>query len=107
MRDDLARHAFHQVGACEGPSISMHVVRGCDQFLLCGEMGVHSEQSPFSATHDLLKLWRSSQGPDSDAVVTRQVTEPRIPATISGMSAKNGYLTCSKIVYVSEGYGTQ
>ena len=75
MRDDLARHAFHQVGACEGPSISMHVVRGCDQLLLCGEIKVRSERSPFSATHDLLKLWPSSRGSDSDAVVTRRVTK--------------------------------
>jgi len=32
------------------------------------EKGANAEWSLFSATHDLLKLWRSGRGPDSHAV---------------------------------------
>jgi transposase len=45
-----------------------HVTRGCDRFLLRGEAGAQAEWSLFSATHNLLKLWRSGQGPDSHEV---------------------------------------
>jgi hypothetical protein len=45
-----------------------HVTRGCDRFLLRGKKGAQAEWSLFSATHNLLKLWRSGQEPDSHAV---------------------------------------
>ena len=45
-----------------------HVTRGCDRFLLRVEAGAQAEWSLFSATHNLLKLWRSGRGPDSHEV---------------------------------------
>lgn len=45
-----------------------HVTRGCDRFLLRGETGAQAEWSLFSATHNLLKLWRSGRGPDGHEV---------------------------------------
>ncbi|WP_232833845.1 transposase [Saliphagus sp. LR7] len=45
-----------------------HVTRGCDRFLLRGEVGAQAEWSLVSATHNLLKLWRSGQGSDSHEV---------------------------------------
>ncbi|GAB7092840.1 hypothetical protein JCM18237_31110 [Halorubrum luteum] len=45
-----------------------HVTRGCDRFLLRGEAGAQAEWSLFSATHNLLKLWRSGRGPDGHEV---------------------------------------
>ena len=45
-----------------------HVMRRLDRFLLRGKKGAQAEWSLFSATHNLLKLWRSGQGPDSHGV---------------------------------------
>ena len=36
--------------------------------LVFGETGAQAEWSLFSATHNLLKLWRSGQGPDGHEV---------------------------------------
>jgi len=47
-----------------------HVTRGCDRFLLRGETGAQAEWSLFSATHNLLKLWRSGWGPDGHEVAS-------------------------------------
>lgn len=49
-------------------SVGQHVNRGLDQFMLRGEIGAMAEWSLFSATHNLLKRWRSGRRPDRHAV---------------------------------------
>lgn len=50
------------------PVFGQHVNRGCDSFLLRGTTGASAEWSLFSATHNLLKLWRSGWEPDSHCI---------------------------------------
>ena len=52
------------------PVFGQHVNRGLDRFTLRGKIGASAEWSLFSATHNLLKLWRSGQRPDSHEVAT-------------------------------------
>ena len=52
------------------PVFGQHVNRGLDRFTLRGKIGASGEWSLFSATHNLLKLWRSGQRPDSHEVAT-------------------------------------
>lgn len=47
-----------------------HVNRGCDRFLLRGKKGARVEWSLFSATNNLMKLWRADVEPQK-----RQVAE--------------------------------
>jgi transposase len=68
LRTKRGRDIYSKRGQTVEAVFGQHVTRGCDRFLLRGEMGAKAEWSLFSATHNLLKLWRSGQEPDSHAV---------------------------------------
>lgn len=50
------------------PVFGQHVNRGCDRFILRGKKGARAEWSLFSATHNLMKLWRADAEPQSREV---------------------------------------
>jgi hypothetical protein len=68
LRTKRGKRIYRKRSQTVEPVFGQHVTRGCDRFLLRGEKGVSAEWSLFSATHNLLKLWRSGRGPDSHAV---------------------------------------
>ena len=68
LRTKRGREIYSKRGKSVEPVFGQHVTRGCDRFLLRGKKGANAEWSLFSATHNLLKLWRSGRGPDSHAV---------------------------------------
>ena len=68
LRTKRGKRIYSKRGQTVEAVFGQHVTRGCDRFLLRGEGGAQAEWSLFSATHNLLKLWRSGRGPDSHAV---------------------------------------
>jgi len=68
LRTQRGRDIYSKRGQTVEAVFGQHVTRGCDRFLLRGEKGAQAEWSLFSATHNLLKLWRSGQEPDSQSV---------------------------------------
>ncbi len=65
LRTKRGRQLYRKRSMSVEPVFGQHVNRGCDSFLLRGTTGASAEWSLFSATHNLLKLWRSGQEPDS------------------------------------------
>ena len=68
LRTKRGRDIYSKRGQTVEAVFGQHVTRGCDRFLLRGEKGAKAEWSLFSATHNLLKLWRSGRKPDSHTV---------------------------------------
>ncbi|EMA27653.1 IS1182 family transposase [Haloarcula japonica] len=68
LRTQRGRDIYSKRGQTVEAVFGQHVTRGCDRFLLRGRKGAQAEWSLFSATHNLLKLWRSGQEPDSHSV---------------------------------------
>ena len=68
LRTKRGRRIYSKRSQSVEAVFGQHVTRGCDRFLLRGEKGATAEWSLFSATHTLLKLWRSGRGPDSHVV---------------------------------------
>lgn len=68
LRTKRGRRIYRKRSQSVEPVFGQHVNRGLDEFILRGEKGAKAEWSLFSATHNLLKLWRSGRGPDSHAV---------------------------------------
>jgi myosin heavy subunit len=68
LRTKRGRGIYRKRSQSVEPVFGQHVMRGLDRFLLRGEKGAQAEWSLFSATHNLLKLWRSGLGPDSQGV---------------------------------------
>jgi hypothetical protein len=68
LRTKRGRRIYSKRSQTVEAVFGQHVTRGCDRFLLRGKKGANAEWSLFSATHNLLKLWRSGRGPDSHAV---------------------------------------
>jgi len=64
LRTKRGREIYRNRSTTVEPVFGQHVTRGCDRFLLRREKGAEAEWSLFSATHNLLKLWRSDRGPD-------------------------------------------
>jgi len=65
LRTKRGREIYRKRSTTVEPVFGQHVTRGCDRFLLRGKNGAGAEWSLFSATHNLLKLWRSGWEPDS------------------------------------------
>ena len=70
LRTKRGKEVYRKRSQSVEPVFGQHVTRGCDRFLLRGEDGAQAEWSLFSATHNLLKLWRSGFQPDSHAVAS-------------------------------------
>ena len=68
LRTKRGRDIYSKRGHTVEGVFGQHVTRGCDRFLLRGKKGANAEWSLFSATHNLMKLWRSGRGPDSHTV---------------------------------------
>lgn len=68
LRTQRGRDIYSKRGTSVETVFGQHVNRGCDEFLLRGQNGASAEWSLFSATHNLLKLWRSGWEPDSHCV---------------------------------------
>ena len=68
LRTKRGKRIYRKRSQTVEPVFGQHVNRGLDQFMLRGEKGAKAEWSLFSATHNLLKLWRSGRRPDSHAV---------------------------------------
>jgi len=68
LRTKRGRDIYRKRSTTVEPVFGQHVSRGCDRFLLRGERGARGEWSLFSATHNLLKLWRSDRESDSHVV---------------------------------------
>ena len=58
LRTKRGRDIYRKRGQSVEPVFGQHVTRGLDRFMLRGEDGAAAEWSLFSATHNLLKLWR-------------------------------------------------
>lgn len=65
LRTKRGKAQYRKRGQTVEPVFGQHVNRGLDRFLLRGLRGAKAEWSLFSATHNLLKLWRSGWSPDS------------------------------------------
>ena len=63
LRTKPGRRMYRKRGQTVEPVFGQHVNRGCDRFMLRGKKGAQAEWSLFSATHNLLKLWRSGWQP--------------------------------------------
>ena len=59
LRTKRGRHIYSKRSQSVEPVFGQHVNRGLDRFILRGEDGASAEWSLFSATHNLLKLWRT------------------------------------------------
>jgi len=59
LRTKRGRDIYGQRSQSVEPVFGQHVNRGLDRFILRGEDGAAAEWSLFSATHNLLKLWRT------------------------------------------------
>ena len=59
LRTKRGRDISRQRSQSVEPVFGQHVNRGLDRFMLRGEDGAAAEWSLFSATHNLLKLWRT------------------------------------------------
>ncbi|AKH97477.1 transposase [Halanaeroarchaeum sulfurireducens] len=59
LRTKRGRDIYRKRGQSVEPVFGQHVNRGLDRFMLRGEDGAAAEWSLFSATHNLLKLWRT------------------------------------------------
>jgi transposase len=59
LRTKRGREIYRQRSQSVEPVFGQHVNRGLDRFMLRGEEGAAAEGSLFSATHNLLKLWRT------------------------------------------------
>ena len=68
LRTKPGRKMYRKRAQTVEPVFGQHVNRGCDQFLLRGKKGATAEWSLFSATHNLLKLWRADNSPDGPVV---------------------------------------
>ncbi|MFB6284570.1 MAG: transposase, partial [Halobacteria archaeon] len=58
LRTKRGRDIYRKRGESVEPVFGQHVNRGLDRFMLRGKKGAEAEWSLFSATHNLLKLWR-------------------------------------------------
>ena len=70
LRTKRGKDIYRKRSQTVEPVFGQHVNRGLDRFTLRGKTGASAEWSLFSATHNLLKLWRSGQRPDSHEVAT-------------------------------------
>ena len=68
LRTKPGKQMYRQRSQTPEPVFGQYVNRGCDEFLLRGERGAQAEWSLFSATHNLLKLWRADQEVDGRLV---------------------------------------
>ena len=59
LRTKTGRDIYRKRSQTVEPVFGQHVNRGLDRFILRGEDGAAAEWSLFSATHNLLKLWRT------------------------------------------------
>jgi hypothetical protein len=59
LRTKRGRDIYQKRGQSVEPVFGQHVNRGLDRFILRGDDGAAAEWSLFSATHNLLKLWRT------------------------------------------------
>ncbi|WP_123619161.1 transposase [Halorubrum sp. CSM-61] len=59
LRTKRGRDIYRKRGQSVEPVFGQHVNRGLDRFMLRGKDGAAAEWSLFSATHNLLKLWRT------------------------------------------------
>ena len=59
LRTKTGRDIYRKRSQSVEPVFGQHVNRGLDRFMLRGEDGASAEWSLFSATHNLLKLWRT------------------------------------------------
>ena len=59
LRTKPGRSMYRKRAQTVEPVFGQHVNRGCDRFMLRGKAGADAEWSLFSATHNLLKLWRA------------------------------------------------
>ena len=64
LRTKRGREIYKERGMSVEPVFGQLVLRGLDRFLLRGKDGAAAEWSLFSATHNLLKLFRSGWTPD-------------------------------------------
>ncbi|MFB6284824.1 MAG: transposase, partial [Halobacteria archaeon] len=58
LRTKSGRDIYRKRGRSVEPVSGQHVNRDLDRFMLRGKQGAEAEWSLFSATHNLLKLWR-------------------------------------------------
>jgi transposase len=63
LHTQRGRTAYKERSSSVEPVFGQMVMRGCGSFLLRGRKGAGGEWSLFSATHNLLKLWRASLQP--------------------------------------------
>lgn len=63
LRTKQGRRMYRKRAQTVEPVFGDHVNRGCDRFMLRGKKGVQAEWSLFSATNNLLKLWRPGWEP--------------------------------------------
>lgn len=64
LKTKRGRAIYEERGRSVEPVFGQLVLRGLDRFLLRGKDGAAAEWSLFSATHNLLKLFRSGWTPD-------------------------------------------
>jgi transposase len=64
LRTKPGRRRYRKRAQTVEPVFGQHVNRGCDRFMLRGKAGAGAEWSLFSATHNLLKLWRNGWTPN-------------------------------------------
>jgi hypothetical protein len=64
LRTKPGRRRYRKRAQKVEPVFGQHVNCGCDRFLLRGNSGAGAEWSLFSATHNLLKLWRAGWTPN-------------------------------------------
>ena len=68
LRTKPGKQMYRQRRQTVEPVFGQHVNRGCDRFLLQGKRGTQAEWSLFSATRNLLKLWRADRAADGPLV---------------------------------------
>jgi len=68
LRTKPGRCMYRKRAQTVEPVFGQHVNRGCDRFMLGGKKGAQAEWSLFSATHNLLKLWRADKSSDVPVV---------------------------------------
>lgn len=59
LRTQRGRYSYRKRSQSVDPVFGQPVNRGLDRFVLRGDDGAKVEWSLFSATHNLLKLWRT------------------------------------------------
>jgi len=59
VTNEAGKDSYSKRSQTVEPVFGQHVNRDLDRFILRGEVGAAAEWSLFSATHSLLKLWRT------------------------------------------------